>query len=184
VVGSASVLFQGTVNNLAEAAFEFVSGDGSLQTAGDGFVLDFGQISLAELNGTLSAELGVRNIALGPAEDLGGDFINFDLGLFDISGFASFADLLAGDILAGLVVSIDTSLLGLGVFFGDLTLDPFSSFFGFDDFDLANLGLAFQIEVVDDSTPVPEPSTALLLLTGVLGLYASRRRRANPTKGR
>jgi hypothetical protein len=157
------------VNNYARPVFEQVAGGFGLTQSGSTFTLDFGTV----IQGTLAtASLGIRNAVTGPADLLGG---TFDLGpgtpAFQLSGFTSFADLLAGDLFAGLSVGLDTATLGL--FDYSVVFHPYgtnaSGFFG----PLGDLTLALHANVA----PIPEPATFLLLGTGLAGLAGWRWKR-------
>ncbi|NND47745.1 MAG: choice-of-anchor D domain-containing protein [Woeseiaceae bacterium] len=176
-LGSQSVSLIGTVNNLAAALFENVGTFGTLSGSGSAFTLDFGSIALSDIGATLIANLGIRNAASGPADNLDGTFASILPGMFTLSGFNPFSGLAAGDLLSGFDVSIDTFGLGLGTFLGSLQLNPVSSFIGLDDYSLASISLDFRLDVVDDVVSVPEPPAYLLLLAGLLVLYVSNARR-------
>jgi hypothetical protein len=183
-LGAQSVALMGTVNNLARALFENVGLFGTLSGSGSAFLLDFGDLGLSALGSTLTANLGIRNGASGPADNLDGFFSDISAGSFALAGFDPFFDLIAGDLLTGFDVSINTAGLGLGTFTGGLQLNPFSSFAGLDDLALAPIQLAFRFDVVDDTVSVPEPPTYMLLLVGLMGwslrCYTTRRRSRRP----
>jgi hypothetical protein len=175
VLGSQTVIVTGTVNNLANAIFEGLGGLGTLSGSGTAYTLDFGDLALGDIGGLLGAEVGVSNSVAGPADDLAGQFSNFNAGLFTLNGFNAFADLAAGQLARGFAIGIDTAGLGIGTYLGSVLLNPFSTLAGFDDIALNPITLAFRLSVIS-ATEVPEPSTVMLLLGGLLFLYAARRR--------
>ena len=109
-LGSTTIALRGQVNNFAQASLT-KSGAGTLTQVGNTWTLDFGTIALGA--GSLATSLGVLNSAIGPADLLSGDF---DLGgignRFALSGFGSFANLVAGSSFDGLGVSFDTDAAG------------------------------------------------------------------------
>ena len=94
-----------------------------------------------------------------------------------MTSFNDFFDLAAGDILDNLLVSLDTTLLGIGLYEDSFTLNPFSTLAGFDDIALDPILLTLRINVRDSIGQVPLPGTLVLFLTGMSGLLFSRRRR-------
>ncbi|MCB1699366.1 MAG: choice-of-anchor D domain-containing protein, partial [Halioglobus sp.] len=185
-LGTSTVAFTGTVNNLAEAIFVDVTdpdGDGTLLGGGTAFTLDFGTINLADIGLTMSDVLGVQNIAAGPAELLAGDFTSLACGVFCLSGFDPFTALAAGDILGGLMVNLDTQGLGVGLYQESIIFNPFSTWDQLQDIALDPITLTFSINVRDSGGQVPLPGTLLLILVGIPGLFY-RRGRAAPAQTR
>jgi hypothetical protein len=182
-LGNQTIAFTGTVNNLAEAAFVDVpdpDGDAVLSGSGSVFLLDFGTIFSDDLGAMFDDVIGVQNIAMGPADLLAGTFSALsDCSIFCLNGMTSFDDffdIAAGDVLGNLMVSLDTTLLGLGVYEDSIMLNPFSTLAGFDDIALDPITLSFRIDVRQSGTDVPLPGTLVLLVTGLLVLTSRRRR--------
>ena len=182
-LGNQAIAFTGTVNNLAEAAFVDVpdpDGDAVLSGSGSAFLLDFGTIFSDDLGAMFDDVIGVQNIAVGPADLLAGTFSALsDCSIFCLNGMTSFDDFLdiaAGDVLGNLMVSLDTTLLGLGVYEDSIMLNPFSTLAGFDDIALDPITLSFRIDVRQSGTDVPLPGTLVLLVTGLLVMTSRRRR--------
>ena len=184
-LGSQTVAFTGTVNNLAEAAFVDVpdpGGDAVLSGSGSAFLLDFGTIFSDDLGAMFEDVLGIQNIATGPADLLAGSFSSLgSCAIFCLNGMTSFDDffdIAAGDILDNLMVSLDTTLLGLGVYEDSITLNPFSTLTGFDDIALDPIVLSLRINVRESTGDVPLPGTLVLMVTGLLVMSSRRRRQA------
>jgi hypothetical protein len=182
-LGAQTVAFAGTVNNLAEAAFVDVpdpAGDGVLSGSGTAFLLDFGTIFSDDLGAMFADVLGAQNIATGPADLLAGTFSSLSsCTIFCLNGMTSFDDffdIAAGDVLGNLMVSLDTSLLGLGVYEDSISLNPFSTLNGFNDIALDPIMLSFRINVRQSGGDVPVPGTLVLMATGLLVLSSRRRR--------
>lgn len=182
VLGTQSVYFSGTVNNLAEAAFvnvEDTSGDGALSGTGNAYLLDFGSIFDTDVGAILSDELGVLNAANGPADLLAGAFSGYaGCGVFCQYGdlhTSDFSALAVGQIVNALFVSLDTTFLTTGVFEDTITLNPFSTLEGFEDLALAPIYLTLRINV-RDTGGVPLPGTQLLIIVGFAVMFCSRLR--------
>ena len=185
-LGSQTIAFTGTVNNLAEAAFVDVpdpGGDAVLSGAGNAFLLDFGTIFSDDLGAMFEDVLGVQNTATGPADLLAGSFSSLgSCAIFCLNGMTSFDDffdIAAGDILGNLMVTLDTTLLGLGVYEDSITLNPFSTLTGFADIALDPIVLSLRVNVRESNGDVPLPGTLVLVVTGLL-FMSSRRRRQSP----
>ena len=95
-----------------------------------------------------------------------------------LRSFDDFFDIAAGDILDNLLVSLDTTTLGLGLYEDSIFLNPFSTLSGFADIALEPILLTLRINVRDSSGQVPLPGTLLLFVTGLFSLRYCRRRRA------
>ena len=171
-LGKVEIDLTAQVNNFANPIFAFLNGTGSLTRSGDQtFVLDLG--SLRKGGGPVATELSIINDMIGPVDLLDGAF-RFDPGLdFTFAGFSSFTDLDGGDVFRGLLVSLDTNLLG--TFEDILTLDSVghnaSGFRG----ELPDFTLIVRGRVVD-GTSVPEPGTIFLFVLGICGVYITGRK--------
>jgi hypothetical protein len=177
-LGTQTVGLTGTVNNLADAVFANVGVFGSLSGSGSSYLLDFGTLGLSQTGDVLSTRLGVRNAALGAADNLSGTFVIDAAGVFTLTGFDAFANLLAGELLAGLTIDIATAGLGTGTYLGDLVFNSFSTFAGLTDVTLDPINLAFRFSIVDDSTKsVAEPPVLALYVPGLIALIVIRRRK-------
>jgi hypothetical protein len=167
------------VNNFAEVAVT-KSGAGQFSLSNHTYTLDFGTIALGSSD--LSASLAVLNGAIGPADLLGGDFDLTGVGPgFTLSGFGSFAGLIAGDAFGGLsvVFASDTQ----GAFLSSLVLHAHGSnasgYLG--QLDDTTLVLRGNVGAV---VAVPEPGTYVLMFAGLLvvvGTTRARRRSAQPS---
>jgi hypothetical protein len=177
-LGTQTVGLTGTVNNLADAVFANVGVFGSLSGSGSSYVLDFGTLGSSNTGNVLSTQLAVRNAAMGAADNLKGTFVIDEAGVFTLTGFDPFANLLAGELLAGLTIDIATAGLGTGTYLGDLILNSFSTFAGLTDVTLDPITLAFRFSIVDDSTrSVSEPPVLALYVPGLIALIVIRRRK-------
>jgi hypothetical protein len=167
-----NILLNAQVNNFADAIFEKVSGIGIFtQVSLNEFSLDFGQLSIG--SGLFEAQLGVRNDASAPADTLGGGF-DLNAPNFILSGFSAFDGIEAGNLLSGLEVGFNAN--ALGDYNGLILLHPFGyNSSGFNG-TLPDIALNLQAEVVSGQ-PVPEPSTWILLVTGLGTLGWIRRMR-------
>ena len=139
------------MNNYANPVFTKQSGAGTLTGGGHNFLLDFGTLLLG--SGGISADLGVLNEVVGPADLLDGSFA-LTPDHFLLSGFNSFANISAGDLFGGLQVSLaDTSTAGL--FSGYVVLQALghndSGFSG----SLGNFNLHIQAQIGPPRSPSP-----------------------------
>ena len=170
-LGSTTIALRGQVNNFAQASLT-KSGAGTLTQLGNTWTLDFGTIALGA--GSLATSLGVLNSAIGPADLLSGDFDLSGAGPgFALSGFGSFANLVAGSSFDGLGVSFgaDTAGTFLATLLLHATGSNASGFSGrLDDTVLVLRG---DVAVA----AVPEPETYLLMLAGLAAVAGVARRR-------
>ena len=174
-LGSQSIALKGQVNNYAEAALA-KTGEGQWSVGNHTYTLDFGTVLLG--SGQHSASLSVLNAAIGPADLLSGNFDLTGLGPnFTLSGFGSFADLIAGDSFGGLNVLFASDVQG--AFLSSIVLhgtgSNASGFIG--QLDDTTLVLRGNVNVV----AVPEPGTYVLMFAGLLvvvGASKARRRAA------
>ena len=122
-LGPQVVNMSAQVNNFAVANISKLGRNGTFSMTGpNDYTLDLGA-SVQGLS-SLSAELGVTNDVVAPADDLAGSFVLAAPG-FSLTGFESFAALAAGSTHAGLVVALDSSVAG--TFSGQITLAPEST---------------------------------------------------------
>ena len=157
-----------------------MGGDGSLSGSGQLFTLDLGEI--VEGSGEVRvANLAVVNDVADPADNLDGVFDTTAIGDFLISGFDAFFGLAPGDSFGGLTVTFVAGALAAGTdLFGEIILDPTSVFPTLENLPLAAVTLAIVGSVVSAPAAVPEPSTMVLFVVGLIGLVVigrSRRRR-------
>jgi hypothetical protein len=169
-LGATAIDIMAQVNNYANPVFRKDSGGGALSVDGLTFTLDFGSILL---NSDISTILSVVNDVTGPADLIGGSFTDYTSG-FSATGFDLFDAIAAGDAFEGLTVSwfADT----LGGFSESIVLNAYgynaSGYSAaFDDITLILKG-----RVIDDTPSVPEPLTPLLLVIGLAGIGALRKR--------
>ena len=154
------------VNHFAKPAFLKLAGDGTLtQLDPISYYLDLGRVDAGEPN--LLIALGLSNAAATPGDDLAGTY-TLAAAEFLLSGFDGFDDLDAGDLLAGLVVELDSSHPGR--FAGQITLHPFSE--NADGFS----GELEEVSIALTGLVVPEPVTPLILLCGLTVILRRRRR--------
>jgi hypothetical protein len=165
-----TVALTAQVNNFADPTFTFLSGDGTFSGSGDSFLLDFGTIQPGS-DVSLSATLSLLNDVLAPADSLSGIFDLSNADIFVLSGFDDFSALLPGASIDDLIVSLDTTLLGVGLFTGNVILDPT----GFNESGFSGaldpVTLAFRAQVV------PVPAAVWLFGSGFIALFGIARRR-------
>ena len=99
-----------TVNNLAQAAFKELSGDGSFSGSGNNFTLDLGTVNLN--SDPLSVEIGVQNVAVGPADYLAGSFSTQGDPEFSSNSFTDFSRIDAGQQTTAGEITFDPSNVG------------------------------------------------------------------------
>jgi hypothetical protein len=165
-----TVALAAQVNDFANPTFTFLSGDGTFSGGGDSFLLDFGTIQPGSAV-SLSATLSLLNDVLAPADSLSGIFDLSNADLFVLSGFDDFSVLVPGASIDDLIVSLDTTLLGAGLFTGNVILDPT----GFNESGFSGaldpVTLAFRAQVV------PVPAAVWLFGSGFIALFGIARRR-------
>jgi hypothetical protein len=170
-LGNAGLTLQAQVNNLASAALGKTGGAGSFSASGLSYTLNFGTLVLGE--GLATASLSLANIAIGPADELGGtwDLSSVAPGdVYTLSGFGSFSGLAAGASAANLSVSLDSSVLGN--YSRVVTLHGVSTNGSGPDLGLADVTLRLEGTVA----AVPEPGSYLLFAGGLAVLGWARRR--------
>ena len=141
------------------------SGPASLTGGGNIYTLDFGTLALSALS--LQVTLSLTNDVPAPADTLAGSFTSAP-GTFQLTNFATFAGLLAGQSVNGLTVDFTPDTLGN--YTGSITLAPRSqNTSGFD-------GALGPVTVNLNASVVPEPGSAVLLAIGSM-LAGLRRRR-------
>jgi hypothetical protein len=171
----AGVNLLATINNLANADFDFLSGLGVLTQNGNDYVLDLGNITQGS---SISSLLRLDNDVAGPADVLGGAFDLGGVNDFTLTGWNPVSGLAAGAHVDTLALSYLASTLGPyqdSIVFNGLGTNAS------DPEGLAQQRrLIIRANVVDpNGQPVPEPgSLALLLAAAVAGLIVRRRRRA------
>jgi len=170
---NSQVQLQAQVNNLANGAFNLVSGGGALSLSGTNYLLDLGTVTLGN---NLALMLAFLNDVSGPADVLSG---NFDLSAADdfaLTGWNAVAGFSAGQSRGGFAVNWLASTLGL---FTDTIVFNGLGTNASDSTGLAQTrNLAIRANVVGAAPPgtVPEPGTlALLLAAAGAGLLARRR---------
>jgi hypothetical protein len=174
--GAGSVQVVVTINNLANADFDLLSGIGLLSQIGPNYVLDLGNIVLGT---SISDLLQLDNDVVGPADLLRGAFDLTAANDFLYGGWNPFTGLSAGGAVGGL--GIDFTASGLGLFEDTITFNGF----GYNDSDFEGLAqsrtLLIRANVVDENNAVPEPGTLLLVLLGLLALSHRAARRTAGT---
>jgi hypothetical protein len=120
-----------------------------------------------------AAELGIFNIAIGPADLLNGLF-RFGPGTgFSLDGFDPFEDIAAGSSLGGFNVSFDSA--SLGTFSQTITISSFGTNASGYKGTLFDTTLVLR-GTVTDGAAVPEPGIFALMIGGLLAIWAARRR--------
>src|ERR1700681_2838783 len=109
-----------SLDNYAQAAFEKISGGGTLTPNGNAYSLDLG--TFTQGSGPVTVDLGVSNSAVGPADMLGGTFAIVGDSAFTNGGFAQFSGVGAGQADTAPTVTLDTG--ASGTFSETITLDP------------------------------------------------------------
>ena len=180
-LSSATVQLTGTVNNLAEVLFfDATDSSESATLTGGGLLyeIDFGTLYESDLAGglrTLWDEFGLTNSATGPADNLDGTYSDIAGETFTLSGFNAFEDLKAGSSIFGLLIGLDTTDLTVGEYEETFTLNPYSTYEDYyGDLQLNQITFVLKAKVL--ASPVPVPSSGLLLFTALAGLaYRFRR---------
>jgi hypothetical protein len=177
-LGVMNIPIEAQINNFASVMLERLSGIGTLKQENPyAFLFDFGQLSIG--SGLFEAQLGVRNDASAPADTLGGDF-TLNAPDFILSGFLAFNGIEAGNLLSGLNIGFNAN--ALGDYSGLITIRPFGyNSSGFNE-ALPEIALNLQAEVVSGE-PIPEPSTWILLVSG-LGTLGWIRRMRKMSRGK
>jgi hypothetical protein len=174
-LGSATVALKAQVNNYAELAVGQLGGAGSLSAGAGGYTLDFGTILLASAGSM--AELGIFNVATGPADLLNGSFVLGPGSGFAFDGFEPFVGIAAGGSEGGFDIGFDPT--SLGSFSQIVTISSFGSNASGYHGDTFETTLVLRGTVVSVAA-VPEPETYLLMATGLLTVAWLARRRRDP----
>jgi hypothetical protein len=170
-LSGATVALKAQVNNFAELALGKVGGDGALSSAANSYTLDFGTIVLGSTD--RAAELGVFNIASGPADLLNGTFTFAAGSGFSFTGFNPFADIAAGSSLGGFDIVFDSA--SLGTFSQTITVSSFGTNASGYEGTVFDTTLVLR-GTVTDVAAIPEPQTYALMIGGLLAIWAVRRR--------
>jgi hypothetical protein len=171
-LGGATVALTAQVNNFAELALGRLAGAGTLTRQGNVYTLDFGTLVLGSPG--VTAELGIFNVADGPADLLNGTFAAGAGAGFELSGFGPFAGIAAGAGQGGLDIAFG------GASVGDFSRTVSISSFGSNasgyrgpDFDTS---LVLRGSVAFSVAAIPEPETYVLMAGGLMFLWVARRR--------
>ena len=109
-LGLRTIDVTGTVQNYATATLAQVAGGGTLTHSGTAWTLDFG--TLMQGAASLTAELGVRNSATGPADQLSGSFAAGTVPAAFTEALSGFSGLNAGQATTGETVTFATGQAG------------------------------------------------------------------------
>jgi hypothetical protein len=106
-----TITVTGTVDHYAVAQVETVSGSGTLtKTTSKAYVLTLGTVTQ---NGTaLTADLGILNAAVGPADTLGGSLTASGAAAFANTGLTAFSGVAAGQADTAPVITLSTAAAG------------------------------------------------------------------------
>jgi hypothetical protein len=171
-LGGATVALTAQVNNFAELALGHLAGAGTLSRAGDVYTLDFGSILLGSPGAT--AELGILNVAAGPADLLNGSFTAGAGAGFELSGFGPFAGIAAGASQGGLDIVFDGS--SEGDFSRTITISSFGTNASGYQGPAFDTSLVLRGNVAFSVAAIPEPETYVLMAGGLMFLWVARRR--------
>lgn len=110
-VGAGTVTLKGIVDNYAVAAFEKITGAGTLAKQGANYVLNLGTV--AQSSAATTVTIAALNGAAGVADLLAGSFAaKGATTIFTTSGLASFSGLGAGQAAAGIKITFATATSG------------------------------------------------------------------------
>lgn len=167
VLNDETVSLFAQINSYADPELVSIDGDGTFAGTDNNFVLDFGTVFLN--SDVLSAELGLLNNVVAPADAVRGSF-SFGSMSATYTGFDTFSDLAALDLLSGLMVDLD--LIAIGSLEDIITVNLFG--FNASGFDqaLAPIQLTVLANVIAAPVPLPAP----LFLLAPATLIALRRR--------
>jgi hypothetical protein len=110
-IAGGTVAVTGTIDNYAAVTLEDTGGAGTLTGSGTGYVLNLGTV--AQGAAALTADLGVINSAVGPADLLGGSYAASGSSAFTNTGTAAFSGLAAGQADVSPVVTLTTGTAGM-----------------------------------------------------------------------